>query len=321
MVRFVLPLFIFLFLMSCSPIETVEGLGKYSTARSYPVPAQGRGGSLHDRSQHENYNAFISSSEGSDTHNLCGEFHLADNESVRDWIKEFTTGKSKERMQRFFERSNRYVAFMASILRQHGVPEILAYVPLIESGFIFNAESPKKARGYWQFTQETAAEKIYNLPMNKYMDARQDPELSTRAAAKHLNMLCRTFESWPLALAAYNAGQGTIGHFIVNNASRNFWHLAKRNDFPKETKHYVPQIMAVMKIAQAPYDYYDNLKPYPPIEYRLIKVSKRSYFSDISEQYVLPFEELLALNPMFKTDFIPGTGNSAYIRIPTNLTH
>ena len=320
MYRLALLLFVSLLFGSCSPIQTVQGLGQHSISLKTNYVSPGGGG---DRSadyggdRYEGYNASIAKGgdDPSDIQaNRCGEFYLVDNGAVQHFIDYFTA-EGKSIMRRILERSNRYVALMASILYRYGHPEILAYVPIIESGFLSNAQSKKKAIGFWQFMSETAGD--YDLRMNRYVDERQDPELSTIGAAKYLTVLCSTFESWPLALAGYNAGQKRINDIILYSANRNFWELAKKGRLPDETMEYIPKIMAALRIAQSPSEYgFYNLKLAPPMEFRLMRVSKRSYFSDISERHGFSYEELRELNPMFKTNYIPGTGNSSHIRIP-----
>ena len=247
---------------------------------------------------------------------------MSDHPLVEKWLNYFSNSpKGRKFMRGTLERSNRYVPMMQQILSESGgVPTTLAYVPFIESGFRSNALSHKGAKGYWQFMRKTAND--FGLAINRYVDERQDPELSTRAAARYFKVLCQTLrtgtdESWPLILAGYNAGAKRISDITVFSANRNFWQLADKNRLPKETKEYVPQIIAAVKIAQAPYDYgFDNLNFYPPMEFEVIKVPKRSYFSKIAKRYGWDYKELRALNPMFKTDFIPGHGNSALIRVP-----
>ena len=320
MYRPALLLFVSLFFVCCSPIQTIEGLGHHSTslrANYYSLGGGGDRSSDYGEDRYEGYNASIANDrdDPSDIQaNRCGEFYLVDNGAVQHFIDYFT-GEGNQIMKRLLERSNRYVAMMDGILHRYGHPKILAYVPLIESAFLPHAQSKKKARGFWQFVSGTAGD--YKLRINDYVDERQDPELSTIAAAKHLTLLCRIFESWELALAGYNVGQKKLSDRIVHSATRNFWELAKKGRLNEETRRYVPQIMAALTIAQSPseYGFYD-LNVAPPLEFRLMKVEKRSYFSEISEKHGFSYEELLELNPMFKTDYIPGTGNSSYIRIP-----
>ena len=245
----------------------------------------------------------------------CGDFHLEDNKSVRSWIVRFTEDyDGRALMKRSLERSNRYVALMSSILRKNGMDPALAYVPLIESGFVSHAVSRRRATGFWQFMPNTAKE--YGLHINKYVDERRDPELSTKAAVRYFSDLCRTFGSWPLALAGYNAGPKRINDIIAYSLDRNYWRLASKGRFPAETRDYVPKIIAAVKIAESPSHYgFDDLNLQPPMEYRLMKV-KRTYFSDVSEETGVPYKELKHFNPMFKTNYIPGTGASSRLRIP-----
>lgn len=307
----------FSFFVSCSPIQTVEGLGAYSTSSKFSSPFSEGDEHYPDYYRLRNYNNYISPGSKSTkaSNEYYGEFRLVDHPLVQEQIVKFTSGRGKAIMQAILERSNRYIPMMSRILREGGLPEVFAYIPIIESGFVSDARSKRKAMGYWQFMEDTA--KDYNLTINNYVDERQDPELSTRAAVIYLKNLYHTFESWPLALAAYNAGPKRINDIITNNLNRNFWYLAEKGRLPDETILHIPRIIAAIKIAQNPHSYgFGNLKPYPPMEYELKKVPKRSYFSGIARKYSIPERVLRELNPMYKTDFIPGSGNTSRIRFP-----
>ena len=274
-------------------------------------------GDILGESSYRDYNGLISdSNEKRGRFFECGEFRVEDNEAVKRWVIHFTEDyEGRKFMKNSLERSNRYIALMSGILTKNGLSRSLAYVPLIESGFRFNAVSSARAVGYWQFKDGTA--KDYGLRINNYIDERRDPELSTKAAIKYLKDLCRTFGSWPLALAAYNMGPKRLSDRIVYSFNRDFWYLAKGGKLIGETAQYVPKIMAAVKIAESPYEYgFDDLNYHTSLEYRLMRVSKRSRLSEISERHGFSYEELRKLNPMFLRDEVPGTGRTSRIRVP-----
>ena len=137
-----------------------------------------------------------------------------------------------------------------STLREQGVPQELIYLAQAESGFHPLALSRVGARGMWQFMASRA--RGYGLQHNLWVDERQDPEKSTRAAAHHLKDLYNQFGDWYLAMAAYNSGPGTVQSAVKRTGYADFWELYRRNVLPKETRNYVPIILAVTIMAKNP---------------------------------------------------------------------
>src|SRR5881628_316189 len=148
------------------------------------------------------------------------------------------------------------------VLRARGLPEDLAFTAMIESGFKPDAVSRVGAKGMWQFMAGTA--RRYGLRVDRWVDERLDPERSTVAAAAYLRDLYNLFGSWPLAQAAYNAGEVKVARAISKTGSRDFWTLAQSRYLRRETKEFVPQIHAVTMIGREPDRYgfeFDDLEP------------------------------------------------------------
>src|SRR5258708_23006327 len=157
------------------------------------------------------------------------------------------------------------------ILKEEGVPQDLIYLAQAESGFHPLALSRARARGMWQFMASRAAG--YELGHDWWRDDRQDPEKSTRAAARHLKDLYKQFGDWYLAIAAYNSGPGNVQQAVKRTGYADFWELYKRDVLPKETKNYVPIILAMTIIAKNPAQHgIQNLRPYPPRTYEVVTV-------------------------------------------------
>jgi hypothetical protein len=135
-----------------------------------------------------------------------------------------------------------YRPMMARIFREEGVPEWLLAVGLVESGFNTAALSPKQALGIWQFIPTTGAR--YGLQRTALGDERRHPEKSTRAAARYLRDLYALFGDWPLAIAAYNTGEGRMAKIMKRTGARDFWTMAARRLLPDETINYVPAVLA-----------------------------------------------------------------------------
>jgi soluble lytic murein transglycosylase-like protein len=127
------------------------------------------------------------------------------------------------------------------ILREEGVPQQMAAVVLVESGGRSTALSPKGARGLWQFMPDTA--RRYGLVVTASLDERLDPYKSTRAAARYLRDLYTQFGNWPLALAAYNAGEDTVQRAVERTSTRDFSSIARMGMLPLETRSYVPAVL------------------------------------------------------------------------------
>ena len=163
-------------------------------------------------------------------------------DQVAGYISYFSN-RGRGTFERAFARSGRYHDMMVRILKQEGVPQDLIYLAQAESGFQPTAVSRAGARGIWQFMGSRG--RGYGLQRSAWVDDRQDPEKSTRAAAHHLKDLYAQFGDWYLAMAAYNSGPGTVQAAVRRTGYADFWELYRRNVLPKETRNYVPIILAV----------------------------------------------------------------------------
>lgn len=145
----------------------------------------------------------------------------------------------------WFPRAVHYLPAMRAMFADSGLPQDLAYLPLIESGFNPIAYSYANASGIWQFIASTG--KLYGLKRTFWLDERRDPIRSTQAAVMYLKKLFGEFGHWHLALAAYNCGENGLARSIVRNRSDNFWNLKR---LPNQTKNYVPFYLAALTIAK-----------------------------------------------------------------------
>jgi membrane-bound lytic murein transglycosylase D len=168
-------------------------------------------------------------------------------DQVAGYISYFSN-RGRGTFERAYARSGRYHDMMVRILKQEGVPQDLIYLAQAESGFQPTAVSRAGARGIWQFMGSRA--KGYGLQRTMWVDERQDPERSTRAAAHHLKDLYAQFGDWYLAMAAYNSGPGTVQAAVRRTGYADFWELYRRNVLPKETRNYVPIILAMTIVSK-----------------------------------------------------------------------
>jgi membrane-bound lytic murein transglycosylase D len=193
-------------------------------------------------------------------------------------------------------RSGRYEDMIRRILREEGVPQELIYLAQAESGFHPLAVSRAGARGMWQFMGSRA--KGYGLERSWWVDDRQDPEKATRAAAHHLKDLYNEFGDWYLAMAAYNSGPGRVQSAVKRTGYADFWELYRRNVLPKETRNYVPIIVAVTIMAKNPAQYgLDSVVKDKPVPYDTVKINYPIDLRLAAECVDASAEDLLDLNP------------------------
>jgi membrane-bound lytic murein transglycosylase D len=211
--------------------------------------------------------------------NTRSDLPLMMTEQVAGYITYFS-GHGRGVFERAYSRSGRYHDMIVSTLKAEGVPQDLIYLAQAESGFHPLAVSRVGARGIWQFMASRG--RGYGLHHNMWVDDRQDPEKSTRAAARHLKDLYNQFGDWYLAMAAYNSGPGTVQAAVKRTGYADFWELYNRNVLPKETRNYVPIILAVTIMTKNPSQYgltdvvmeqaadYDTVTINYPVDLRLV---------------------------------------------------
>ena len=191
-------------------------------------------------------------------------------DQVAGYINYFSN-RGRGVVERALARSGRYEDMIRQTLREEGVPQDLIYLAQAESGFHPLAVSRAGARGMWQFMGIRA--KGYGLERSWWVDDRQDPEKATRAAARHLKDLYSQFGDWYLAMAAYNSGPGTVQSAVKRTGYADFWELYRRNVLPKETRNYVPIILAVTIMAKNPEQYgLDTVVKEKPVPYDTVKI-------------------------------------------------
>ncbi|HWY58207.1 MAG TPA: LysM peptidoglycan-binding domain-containing protein [Terriglobales bacterium] len=189
---------------------------------------------------------------------------------VAGYISYFSS-RGRGTLEHALARSGRYQEMIQRVLKEEGVPQDLIYLAQAESGFHPLALSRAGARGMWQFMASRA--KGYGLERDWWVDERQDPEKSTRAAAHHLKDLYNEFGDWYLAMAAYNSGPGTVQNAVKRTGYADYWQLYKRNVLPKETRNYVPIILAVTIMAKNPEQYgLDKVVTEKPVPYDAVKI-------------------------------------------------
>ncbi len=165
--------------------------------------------------------------------------------TVTEFIRYYRTNGAKTWLNAV-RRLDQIRPMVEQVFKDEGVPEELLWLGLVESGYRPAAHSPKNALGVWQFIPETA--RRFGLVVDGRQDERSNTEKATRAAARYLRLLYDTFGDWRLALAAYNAGEGRVQSAIDRSGTRDFWTLAEEGYLPKETRAYVPAVLAAQML-------------------------------------------------------------------------
>lgn len=240
------------------------------------------------------------------------------NPLVEQWISYFQ-GRGQRHMERYLARSTRYEKLMKKVLKDNGLPEDLFYIALIESGFNSQARSHASAVGYWQFIRGTG--KRYGLEINTMVDERKDPVLATQAAAEYFKGLYSVFGSWYLAMASYNVGENRVKREVMNHYTRDFWELAKKKRFPKETIHYIPKFIAAKLIAKDPVKYgFGEIDYMTSIEFDHVNLDKPVNLRVMAEKMGINYEDFKDLNPKFKGEIAPlKADNKLELRIPPGM--
>ena len=220
---------------------------------------------------------------------------LVINDYVAGYINYFsTTGRAT--FENSVARAGKYRDMILRIFKEEGVPQDLIYLAQAESGFKPLALSRARARGMWQFMASRGVG--YGLHRNWWVDDRQDPEKATRAAARHLKDLYNEFGDWYLAMAAYNSGPGNVQQAVKRTGYADFWELYKRNVLPKETKNYVPIILAMTIMSKNPAQYgLDSVQLQPPLTYDVVRVNYPVDLRLVAECVDATAEQLIELNP------------------------
>jgi membrane-bound lytic murein transglycosylase D len=242
------------------------------------------------------------------------DFPITVNSRVEGWIDYFT-GRGRPHMERYLSRSAKYIPVMKQILRKNGVPEDLVYLALIESGFNMRAKSSARAVGPWQFIKGTG--KRYGLRVDAWVDERRDPLKSTEAAGKYLKDLFLMFESWYLAASAYNAGEYKIMRAIDDVKTHNFWRMCQTHALKRETKDYIPKLIAAAIIAKNPARYgFEDVSYEEPLEFEVVSVDFPIQLKDIASLVEASEEDLADLNPQLARGVVPPSDEPFEVRVP-----
>lgn len=239
--------------------------------------------------------------------------HPLDRNEVKKAFERFLTTE-RTFIQRGLNNAVYYVPFIKEVLEKEKLPPDLVWLPLIESGFSVKAYSRAGACGLWQFMPRTAG--YYNLNIDFWVDERRDPFKSTEKAAELLKSLYNYYNNWELALAAYNAGMGSVNYAIKKGKSRDYWRLRSMGLLKKETEEYVPRFFAAAYIAKnhEKYGFHYNTGIHFP-EFEVLLIKEPVDLTVLARRSGIKLSMLQFLNPELRR-FITPFGNSYKLRVP-----
>jgi membrane-bound lytic murein transglycosylase D len=239
------------------------------------------------------------------------------NGATKKWIKYFT-GRGRALFSRYAARAGRYAPVLSKILNDQGLPRDLIYLSMAESGFTNNARSWAKAVGPWQFMPYTG--KRFGLDVEFFLDERRDPLKATVAASMYLRDLYEMFDSWELAMAGYNAGEGKMRRAIRRYRTKNFWKIRKGRYLKPETKNYVPKIMALAIIGKNLNAFgFNDIEFHRSLDFEEVTVPANTDLYNVARVLETTFEEIKKYNPELKRWQTPPGGSDYVLRLPVGL--
>ena len=233
-----------------------------------------------------------------------------------EYMLNFFQTSGRKSFAKWLSRSERYIPMMKEVLKKEGLPEDLVYVAMIESGFSPHAYSVASAVGPWQFISGTG--KRYSLRIDPWIDERRDPLKSSVAAALYLKQLYTLFNNdWYLATAGYNAGENKILRAINMYNTRDFWQISQGGYLARETKDYVPKLLAAAIIAKEPARYgFADVAYLPPIEFDTVTIPTRTDLDLAARLIDVPLQAIRDLNPELRRWCTPPDYPDYQLKVP-----
>ncbi|RMG44067.1 MAG: LysM peptidoglycan-binding domain-containing protein [Acidobacteria bacterium] len=245
------------------------------------------------------------------------DYPVVVNDRVLAWLEVYT-GPHRRFIAESLARSGRYIDRFREIFAEEGLPRDLVYMAIVESGFKTGAYSRAHARGIFQFISSTA--RRYGLRVDWWVDERADPERSCRAAAAYLRDLYDEFGDWYLALAAYNGGEGRVRRAVERAGTKDFWTLVRRHFFRRETRNYVPAILAATLIAKNPEKFgFGDVQYEPPLRTETVTVPTPTDLDVIARVIGTDTATLRRLNPALRRGQTPPGARDYPVRVPAGL--
>ena len=222
-----------------------------------------------------------------------------------------------EYVERMMDRSQKYLFYVVGEVEKRGMPSEIALLPMIESAYNPIANSKSKAVGIWQFIPSTG--RLYGLKQDWWHDKRRNVVEATNAALDYLQKLHTLFGSWDLALAAYNAGEGTVGRAIAKNRAKGLPTDYAHLKLPRETKDYVPKLQAIKNIVSNPYKYGLYIDSIPNKPYFTSVEAPAVIDADLAANLAeISYDEFLLLNAEHRRPLIRTNDKTQRLILPIN---
>jgi len=222
------------------------------------------------------------------------------------YIAQYTSRSGIEYLNASMERANIYMPFIMEEIAKRNLPPELAYLPVIESSFVITARSRSGAVGLWQFMMNSISP--FDIRVTDMVDERRDFIKSTRGALQKLEDNYKTLGNWELALAAYNAGLGSVTRIIHRTGIRDFWVLSRRGEFRQETEHYVPKLIAAAYVLSQPRRFGIDVW-HKPFEWTAIPLPRQVSIDIVAEEAGIDRELLRRLNAELLHGISPADSN------------
>jgi len=241
------------------------------------------------------------------------DFGFRPNALIQSYIN-YYQGRGRGTMEQGLRRSGRFMSMARQIFREEGVPQDLVWLCQVESAWSPVAQSWAAAVGLWQFIAGTGTR--FGLQIDAWVDERCSFEKATRASARYLRFLADRFDgNWELAMAAYNTGENRIDSAIAKSGYADFWEIYDRGLIPRETRNYVPNILATIIIAKNPTRYGFSVTPEPALTYDYVKVNNLVDLRLVADATQASPDLINALNPELKRGVTP-PGTDYLLRVP-----
>lgn len=255
------------------------------------------------------------SNKGKNPHSFIFDLPITYNHRVSHWIRYFQSGNQKKWFREYLQRSYKFMPLIQTELQKAGLPQDLAYMVMVESGFSTSATSHADAAGPWQFIEATGNR--YGLQTSWWLDERRDIKKSTVAAIKYIQDLYSEFGSWYLVVASYNMGESGLRRQIQKYKTQDFWQLSQYGALPQETMDYVPKIIAAILISKAPNLYgFRNITQMSQLEYDLIRAPGGTNLDSLADHLNITRKSIKELNSELIIGYIPKSVPSHFIKIP-----
>ncbi|WP_187351830.1 transglycosylase SLT domain-containing protein [Candidatus Methylopumilus rimovensis] len=274
-----------------------------------------------------NFNPTSSTNKSQNFQSIKAEINLWQRIYSRFDIKDENNSRSKkyekwysarpEYIERMMDRSQKYLFYVVGEVEKRGMPSEIALLPMIESAYNPIANSRSKAVGIWQFIPSTG--RLYGLKQDWWQDKRRNVVDATNAALDYLQKLHALFGTWDLALAAYNAGEGTVSRAIAKNKAKGLPTDYANLKLPAETKDYVPKLQAIKNIVSNPSQYGLYIDPIPNKPYFTYVEAPTVIDADLAANLAeISYDEFLLLNSEHRRPLIRTNEKTQKFILPIN---